>query len=157
MAIVTGLQALATMKPLYELGRQIADANSVDKLRALAGEALEHAINARAQTALLQDERNAAVIERDALKTTIEDTRRFDEQAENYVRERDRDTGATIFREKGSTGGPKGESPYYCPNCFAHKKVSILNPAPAKDNHGWRVTFACAVCKMATDLHKLQS
>lgn len=156
MALTTGLAALATMKPLYDLGKQISDANNVEKLRALAGEALEHAINARAQTALLQDERNAAVIERDALKRQIEEAERFDEQVENYVRERDRNTGATVYREKGSTG-PQGESPYYCPNCFAHKKLSILNPAPTFDSHGWRVTYGCPICKMLTDLHRLQS
>ena len=152
MVIATGLQALATLKPLYELGREISDATNTEKLRALAGEALEHAINARAQTALLQDERNSAVTELAALKREIENAKRFDDRAENYTRERN-DTGATVYREKDS-GGREGKSPYFCPHCFANKKISMMNPAG--EPSGWRVPFLCPSCKTVIPLHGLR-
>jgi hypothetical protein len=150
MALTSGLQALATLKPLYDLGREISDANNVEKLRFLAGQALEQAINARAQTALLQDERNTAVIELATLKAKIEEADRFEGKRENYARERTH-TGATVYREKGSTG-PQAESPYYCPNCFEHKRISILNPAvdyPADQRH------LCPECHLIVPLPRL--
>ncbi|MBV8800076.1 MAG: hypothetical protein JO208_09745 [Alphaproteobacteria bacterium] len=153
MAITTGIAALATMKPLYDLGQQIRAANSVEKLRVHAEEALEHAINARAQTALLQDERNAAVIELAALKAEIEKAKRFDDEAENYTRE-GTVTGATVYREKDSAG-PQGRSPYYCPNRFRDRELRIMNPARGANTRLAVFEYACTRCNMTTELPRL--
>jgi len=110
------------------------------------------ALAAREQTAALQEERNAAMVELAALKTEIEQSKQFDADKENYVRERNW-TGATVYREKDSAG-PQGQSPYYCPSCFAKKQISILNPV--KSTATASTDYGCAVCKAVTPLLKLR-
>jgi hypothetical protein len=154
MVIATGLQALATMKPLYDLGQQIRAANSVEKLRVHAEEALEHAVNARAQTALLQDQRNAAVLELATLKAEIEKAKRFDDHAENYTRER-MHSGATVYREKDA-GGREGQSPYFCPHCFGNKELQVMNPAAGANTNIHTFPYSCPKCRATTPLPKLR-
>lgn len=153
MAIAEGLAAISSLKPLYDLAREMRDASDPEKLRVAASQMFDLALAAREQVALLQEQRNAAVIELTALKAEIEKADAFDKKTENYTRERTH-SGATVYREKESSG-PEGESPYYCPNCFGHKKLSILNPTGGKGEYRSDLVYGCAICKTAMPLPKL--
>jgi len=155
MTVLTGLAALTSMKPLVDLGLEIRDATNVEKLRALADEALQHAINARAQTALLQDERNAAVLNLAALEAEIEKAKAFDAEAKNYGREITRN-GATVYREKDA-GGIKASSPYFCPNCFSNKRISVMNPSAQANISSHTIAHDCSACSHSTQLPRLRN
>jgi hypothetical protein len=153
MALTEGIAALTSIKPLYEFAREIKDSNDPERLRGIASAVLDLAITARAQTALLQEERNAAVIKLAEFEAQIENSKQFDQYAENYVRELTH-TGATVYREKGA-GGTEGQSPYFCPHCFSEKRVSMLNPiGPAGNNY--EATYSCPVCKTTMPLYRLR-
>lgn len=154
MNLTAGLAGLNTLKSLYEMAQKAIDSNDPEKLREAAGQMLEAAISARAQAALLQDERNAAVMELATLKAEIEKAQHFDDEAKNYTRERTH-TGATVYREKDAPG-QEGQSPYFCPNCFAHKQISMLNPAPRSNTMMGVCDYICAVCNTAMPLHPLR-
>lgn len=111
------------------------------------------AFAAREQTALLQEERNTAVIELATLKAEVEKAQHFDDEAKNYTRERTY-TGATVYREKDAAG-PQGQSPYYCPNCFAHKQVSILNPGAGEQTQRGVCNYTCPICSATMPLNPL--
>jgi hypothetical protein len=154
MALTEGLAALSSIKSLSDFAREIKDSNDPEKLRAVASAVLDLAITARAQTALLQEERNAAVIKLAAFETEVEKAKRFDDQAEGYARERTH-TGATVYREKGSTGA-KAPSPYYCPHCFSEKRLSVMNPAKGTATGRYECDYACPVCKTTMPLYVLR-
>jgi hypothetical protein len=154
MALTEGLAALSSIKSLSEFAREIKDSNDPEKLRAVANAVLDLAITARAQTALLQEERNAAVIKLTALEAKIEDAKRFDNESNNYVRERTH-TGATVYREKDA-GGPQGASPYYCPHCFAERRLSVLNPAKGENTRMGQCDYMCSACKTTMPLYVLR-
>jgi hypothetical protein len=152
MALTEGLAALTSLKSLYEIAREVRDSTDVEKVRNAAAQMFDLALAAREQTALLQEERNAAVIELAALKAEIEKSNRFDDECKGYTRELNI-SGATVYREKESSGS-QGKSPYYCPNCFAHKRISMLNPASSID-HAGELMYGCGVCKITVPLQKL--
>lgn len=154
MALVTGLAAINSLKSLFEIARDVRDSQDPDKLRAAAAQMFDLALAAREQTAILQEDRNAAVAELTSLKADVEKSNQFDDEAKNYTRERTH-TGATVYREKDS-GGPEGASPYYCPNCFTHKQISILNPTTPQ-NIGIGVSmYSCPVCAVSMPLPRLR-
>lgn len=153
MSFTAGLSALGSLKSLYDLAREMRDSNDPDKLRIAAAQMFDLSLAAREQTAALQEERNAAVIELAALKAEIKQANHFDEKAENYTREIT-NTGATVYREKAAAGD-ESQSPYFCPNCFANKRLSILNPAPNSDQ-SWRCNYICPDCDAATILPVLR-
>ena len=154
MALTEGIAALTSIKPLYEFAREIKDSNDPEKLRGIASAVLDLAITARAQTALLQEERNAAVIKLAALEAEVEKAKRFDNEAEGYARECTQ-TGATVYREKGA-GGTNGKSPYYCPHCFSDKRLSILNPAKGENTQIYYCDYTCSACKTTMPLYVLR-
>lgn len=116
MILTDGIAALSSLKSIYEIARDVRNSNDPDKLRTAAAQMFDLALAAREQTAVLQEERNAALIELAALKTEIEQSQTFDKRAENYAREVTY-TGATVYREKEAPG-TQGKSPYFCPNCY---------------------------------------
>jgi hypothetical protein len=139
-----GTLALTSLRSLYDISKDIRNSSDPEKLKIAAGQMFELAIAAREQVAALQEERNAAVTELTALKAEIEKADRFDEKAEAYTRERN-GSGAVIYREKDA-GGPQGQSPYFCPNCFGNKKLSMLNPAKGANTRLGVYDFACGAC-----------
>lgn len=154
MVVAEGIAALNSIKPLYELAQKMRSANDPEQLRAAAAQMFDLALAAREQTAALQEERNSAVIELASLKAEVEKAQGFDKSAENYARERTH-TGATVYREKDSAGH-QGASPYYCPNCFAQKQLSILNPAKGENTRLGQCDYTCAICKLTTPLNVLR-
>jgi len=154
MALTVGIAALNSLKSLYDLVEEVRNSNDPERLRAAASQMVDLALTARGQTAALQDERNAAVIELAALKAMIEQSDRFDEKAKDYTRER-AETGATVYREKNSAG-PQGQSPYFCPKCFSDKCVSIMNPAAGVNTYPHKIAYTCGRCATTTELPKLR-
>jgi hypothetical protein len=154
VTLTAGLSALNSVNSLYEMVRDIRDSNDPEKLRASAGQMFELAFAAREQVAILQEERNAAVIELAALEAEVEKMKRFDQQVENYTRERTH-SGATIYRENGSAG-PEGHSPYFCPHCFSNKELQIMNPAAGANTMIHTFEHKCPRCKTMIPLPKLR-
>jgi hypothetical protein len=99
--VAQGVAALNSLRSLYEIAKSARNSNDPEKLRADAALMFDLAFAAREQTAALQEERNAAVIELAALKAEIEKAKRFDEQAVNYARVRT-SSGTTIYGERDS-------------------------------------------------------
>ncbi|HEY4112745.1 MAG TPA: hypothetical protein VGM17_01680 [Rhizomicrobium sp.] len=151
--LAEGVTALTSLRSLYEIAREVRNSNDPEKLRAAAGQMFDLAFAAREQFAALQEGRNAATTELNALKTEIERAKGFDEQARDYVRERTI-TGATVYREKDSSG-PQGDSPYYCPRCFSDKRLAIMNPAKGANTSLDAFTHTCSNCSSATELPRL--
>lgn len=150
-AIAEGVAALNSLRSLYEIAKSARNSNDPEKIRADAAQMFDLAFAAREQTAALQEERNAAMLELAALKAEVEKAKRFDEQRENYAREITH-TGTTVYREKNSAGA-QGQSPYYCPHCFGNKQLSILNPfSPSIQRE---MVHTCPICGMKTLLPKL--
>lgn len=153
MTIAEGVAALTSVRSIYEIARDVRNSSDPEKIRIAAAQMFDLALAAREQTAALQEERNAAMTELAALKTKIEKTERFDKEAENYTLVRN-PTGATVYREKDSTGA-QGKSPYYCPNCFSNKKLVILNPVDTND-HFPKCIHYCPACKASIPLYRLR-
>jgi hypothetical protein len=155
MPISEGIAALTSLKSLYELAREMRSANDPEKLRAAAAQMFDLALAAREQTAALQEERNAMMVELATLKAEIEKTKAFDTHAENYCRETT-PSGATVYRES-QAGRVKADSPYFCPNCFANKRVAIMNPGRDQKGHVYHTpVFDCSYCNHSTTLPRLR-
>ena len=155
MVLTEGIAALSSLRSLYEIARDVRNSNDPERLRTAAAQMFDLALAAREQTAALQEERNLAVTELATLKGEVEDTKRFDDEAENYARERT-PTGATVYREKNAAG-PQGQSPYYCPNCFGNKQLSILNPGPQENTRMGTCAYICPSCKIGMPLYVLRA
>jgi len=154
MAVAEGIAALNSLRNIYEIAKDVRNSNDTEKLRTAAAQMFDLAIAAREQTALLQEERNSAVVELAALKAEIEKSQRFDDEAKNYARELT-ESGATVYREKNAAGS-QGKSPYFCPNCFADKRISIMNPAKWADTGRFECDHACGLCKLHMPLYVLR-
>jgi predicted RNA-binding Zn-ribbon protein involved in translation (DUF1610 family) len=144
MAIAEGVAALTSLRSLYEVARDVRNSTDPEKLRAAAAQMFELAISAREQTAALQEARNAAMAELAALKAIIEKAENFDEKAKGYTREFNA-SGAFIYREKG-VAEAEGYAPYFCPNCFDHKDLSMLQPKEAPSGTFTTQLFGCPKC-----------
>ena len=150
-AVATGAAALTSLRSLYEIAKEIRNANDAEKLRVAAAQMFDLALAAREQVAILDEERNSAVAELAALKTSVEQAQAFDEEAKYYARQRN-PSGAFVYREKPipESGAP---SPHYCVNCFGNKKLSVLQPAKGENTLMGVCDYACPVCKVVMPLN----
>jgi hypothetical protein len=143
-AMATGAAALTSLRSLYEIAKDIRNANDADKLRMAAAQMFDLALAAREQVAILEEERNSAVVELAALKASVENAKAFDEEIKNYTRQRNY-TGAFVYREKPIPGSD-APSPHYCANCFGKKKLSVLQPEKGSHAHLTVQIYACPEC-----------
>lgn len=60
MAIAEGLAATSSLKPLYDLAREMRDASDPEKLRVAASQMLDLALPAREQLASLREQRKGS-------------------------------------------------------------------------------------------------
>jgi len=145
VALATGVAALQSVRSLYDIIKEVRDSSDPDKLRIAASQMFDLAIAAREHVAALEEIKNTAVAELAALKCEIEDRDRFDEEAKNYFREKN-PSATFVFREKPSPDN-QGDSTYYCPHCFRHRKISMMHPKTDTDVGRTDATFACPECK----------
>lgn len=154
MTVTLGIAALNSIKSLSDLVEKVRNSNDPERSRGAASEMLDLALSARAQTAALQEERNAAVIELAALKAQIENANRFEEQSKDYARQITQ-SGATVYREQ-KLADDQSPSPYFCAHCFSNKKLSILNPAKGENTMQGRYNHTCTDCGATMPLNGLR-
>jgi len=117
MPIAEGLAALNSIKSLYEMIRDVRDSNDPERLRAAAAQMFDLALAAREQTAALQEERNAAMLELATLKTWETEKQRYEMKAPHM--------GATVYAPKLEMRG--SDPPYWiCANCYTQGMKRIL-------------------------------
>jgi len=140
MVIAEGVAALASLKSLYEIARDVRNSNDPEKLRVAASQMFDLALAAREQTAVLQEERNAAMNEITELKVELRGYKAWDVEKRRYEL-KTIEPGMFAYMLKA---GERGTEPphWLCPNCFEEERKSLFQKPQAM-----YINVKCPRCK----------
>ncbi|WP_068446050.1 hypothetical protein [Providencia heimbachae] len=63
------------------------------------------------------------------------------------------EAGSFVYTTIESSDDNKG-SPYFCPNCYSKKEISLLHPSPTVVSHGQYFVYYCPNCNSEFKMHR---
>ena len=151
MAITEAAAVVTTLKGAADLVDKLRGTDNREELRAGVASLADMLLGARTAALKLVEDRALLIDERSALKDRINALESelalavdFGENSEKYERFRT-SSNKFVFREKNPPGGTAG-NPFFCPQCFMNKHISILQARHGDSFHH------CPGCKWSAFL-----